>query len=90
MNVVFYNGFSEPEEIDITDTEFTTNYLGDITDIILEAFNEVIEMFTQTQLEQEQPLADNGIWINPTLEQLQQFNESVLLSPDDYLENYIE
>lgn len=84
-----YTGFSEPEEIDINDLAIQSNYLGDITDEFMEEYSYVANNYTLEEAISEQPLAAYGIWIEPTLEILQDKNQySYGLARNTYLENF--
>lgn len=91
LNLVFYNGFNKPEYIDLKEVNISSNYLGDITDEFKEEYNFYVENWSKKDIIDNQPLfADFGVWVEPTLEQLREYNKSVLLDEDDYLENFVE
>ena len=83
-----YNGFSKPEKINVNDLIIESNYLGDMTEDFLEDYNQTIKHESLEDMQENQFLFDYGIWINPTLKQLQTFNKSKMLSKNDYLENF--
>lgn len=89
IKLYYYSGFGEPEEIDIDNVAITSNYLGDVTDDFMELYKEVLVGYTLEEAQENQPLYDYRIWINPTLKQLQEQNVSSYGIPKDtYLEDF--
>ena len=87
--IYFYNGFDVPELIDIKTIELASNYLGDITDDFVEEFNYFVTSWTMDDMKENQPLSQNYfIWIDPKKEQLSEFNKSVMLPENAYLEEF--
>lgn len=96
LEFIWYSGFGEPELLAVGFNELKetltveSNYLGDVTDDTLEGLSDIIEMFDT--VEDAQKYGENvfnDIWINPTLENLQEVNvHSYGLCKNDYLENY--
>ncbi|EJA1928457.1 hypothetical protein MWQ86_000109 [Staphylococcus pseudintermedius] len=90
-----YTGFSEPKLLTDSFKELSkkliveSNYLGDVTNDTLEEISELIENFDT--IEDMQKYGENyvnGIWINPTYQNLKDYNLSVGLNEDDYLQNF--
>lgn len=89
IKLYYYSGFEEPKEIDLNDIVVTSNYLGDVTEDFLELYNEVLEDYTLEDAQENQPLYDYRIWVNPTLKQLQEQNQYPYGIPKDtYLEKF--
>lgn len=89
-HLYFYNGFNKPEKIDIFDKSFRikSTYLGDVTDEFYEIVNEYKNKSFET-LQNEQPFAHPyNIWVAPTLKDLQEFNRSVGLDNNEYLDQF--
>ena len=81
----YYNGFEEPQEIDLDDMTIESNYLGDITEEFMEEHN---EWKTEDDSLYNEMMGVYNIWRNPTLEDFQEVNERVGLWTNAYLEEW--
>lgn len=88
MQLYFYNGMHAPEKIDINDIQIDSNYLGDVTDTFISEYKEMLDHYTLKEMIDSQPLANYGVYVNPTKKQLQEYNRSVLLDDNQYLEDF--
>lgn len=96
-NVKFYsyNGFNKPQFLATGIKELEknliveSNYLGDLTDDTIEEIKEHVKMFdTIEEIQCHDENYINGVWINPTLKNLQNYNQYVGLDENSYLENF--
>lgn len=89
VELYYYNGFSEPEKINgFEKLSVESNYLGDVTYDFLAEFNSRIEDVDIADLQKNQYVAEYGVWVNPTKDQLQAFNRSVMLDENEYLQDF--
>lgn len=77
-----------PEKIDVDDVKIDSNYLGDITNKFISEYKEMLDHYTLKEMIDNQPLAEYAIYVNPTKQQLQRYNKSVLLDENQYLEGF--
>ena len=85
----------------IANIEIESNYQGDVTDVFTESLIDELEYngvtvdipikdLTADQLDNlNAELSGYGIYIRPTISELQDFNESVMLDRNTYLTEYI-
>lgn len=90
-----YSGFESPELLAIgfdnliKDLSVESNYLGDVTDDTIEELEYWLGLFdTIEEMQEHHENVVNGIWINPTYENLKDFNLSVGLDEDSYIESF--
>lgn len=95
FNFYFYDGTDKPKKItDLNTLQFDAEYLHGTTDVTNEFREIFIEQMLQNkraaEYQREQPFIDSEheLWINPTLKQLQEYNEMENLNPEDYLEGF--
>lgn len=88
VKLYFYNGMSEPHEINPYDVELDDNYKGNLTNDFIEEYRSVIGHYSIEDMIQNQPLIDFNVFVNPTREQLQGYNRSILLDANQYLDNF--
>ena len=88
--IISYNGFSAPCEVDVDNLVLVSNYLGDVTEEFMEYYQEVLDTWDYEDIVSEQPFYSYGLWYNPTVDMLIEFNKSVGLHEWDYLEEWIE
>ncbi len=90
IEIYFYNGFYSPERIDIDNLVITHNYLGDITEEVLEEYKRVMEEYDVEDMIVEQPLSYYDLYINPSYETFRDVNKFRFgLDEDEYLEDWI-
>lgn len=82
----FYNGFEAPQEIDLKDVTFESNYLGDVTEEFTEEHN---EWKAEEDRLYNEMMGVYNIWRNPVLGDFQEVNERVGLGKNEYLEEWI-
>ena len=72
----FYNGFDKPKEINLLDTELSSNYLGDVTNGILEDLNDTLAYYETDALKDKylNDELDYFLFRNPTKEDYQRVN----------------
>lgn len=91
IKLYYYSGFENPKKIDIEDVVITSNYLGDITEDFMDLYRDVLDNYTLDDAQENQPLYDYTIWINPTLKQLQEQNVlSYGIPKNTYLDDFEE
>ena len=90
-----YSGFGSPELLAIgfdnlvKNLTVESNYLGDITDETVEELADWLDSFnTIEEMQEYHENVVNDIWINPTYENLKNFNLSVGLDENTYIENF--
>lgn len=90
-----YSGFGSPELLAIgfdnliKDLSVESNYLGDVTDDTIEELEDWLNTFdTIEEMQEHHENVVNGIWINPTYENLKDFNLSVGLDENAYIESF--
>ena len=90
-----YSGFGSPELLAvgfdnlIKDLSVESNYLGDVTDDTIDELKDWLDLFdTIEEMQEHHENVVNGIWINPTYENLKDFNLSVGLDEDAYIESF--
>lgn len=90
-----YNGFESPELLAIgfddliKDLTVESNYLGDVTEDTIEELTDWLDSFdTIEEMQEHHENVVNGIWINPTYENLKDFNLSVGLDENAYIESF--
>lgn len=90
-----YSGFEKPELLAIgfdnliKDLSVESNYLGDVTDDTIEELEYWLGLFdTIEEMQEHHENVVNGIWINPTYENLKDFNLYVGLDEDAYIESF--
>lgn len=84
----FYNGFAEPRLIDISDLEVESNYLGDITEEVLEEYENWKD---ESDVDFNEQMGYYGIYRNPTRKMFEELNINVFgLSKGDWLANFKE
>lgn len=88
IELYFYNGMQAPEKIDVDDVKIDSNYLGDVTNKFISEYKEMLDHYTLKEMIDNQPLAEYAIYVNPTKQQLQRYNKSVLLDENQYLEGF--
>lgn len=88
IELYFYNGMQAPEKIDVNDVKIDSNYLGDVTDKFISEYHEMLDHYTLKEMTDNQPLYEYNVFINPTKQQLQEYNRSVLLDKNQYLEDF--
>lgn len=89
IELYYYDGFSEPKKINnVDELTIESNYLGDKTDEFMEEYNIEVNQSSLEELQENQFFAKYNIWVNPTKEQLQEFNKSLLLDENEYLQNF--
>lgn len=97
QNLKFYSytGFESPELLAIgfdnliKDLSVESNYLGDVTDDTIEELKDWLDLFdTIEEMQRHHENVVNGIWINPTYENLADYNLYVGLDEDSYIENF--
>lgn len=89
MNLYIYAGFDVPKKLNsVHDLVIDSNYLGDLTDEFNEEFEVEVEQSTLAELQENQFFSGYGVWVNPTKEQLQDFNASVMLDENEYLQDF--
>lgn len=89
VELYYYDGFSEPKKItNVDEITIESNYLGDKTDEFMEEYNIEVNQSSLEELQENQFFATYNIWVNPTKEQLQEFNKSLLLDENEHLQNF--
>lgn len=97
LKFYYYSGFGEPQLLAvgldklIKDLKVDSNYLGDVTEDTAEELVDLLDMFDT--IEEMQEHGENnvaGIWINPTLKNLADYNLSVGLNEESYLKYFKE
>lgn len=90
-----YSGFERPELLAIgfdnliKDLTVESNYLGDVTNDTIDELADWLDIFdTIGEMQEHHENVVNGIWINPTYENLKDFNLSVGLDEDTYIESF--
>ena len=87
IKLYFYNGFDNIKSIDIDNINIINNYMGDMTDDLLEEWEYIKKDYTLDDMIENQPLQSTyNIWINPTVEQLKLYNKSILLPINAYMD----
>ena len=85
----FYTGFNAPKEIDVEDFKIESNYGGDVTELVIEEMLAWLSDNDSDIIENQPFFVDAGIWFKPTIEDLRDFNKSVGLKEDEYLNGFI-
>lgn len=98
-NIKFYsyNGFEEPKLLEIgfinlkERLQINSNYMRDVTNQTLDEIEEHLKMYDfDIQIMQQYGDTNiNGVWIEPTVDNLIEFNQSVMLEDETYLGKWI-
>lgn len=88
VNLFFYNGMDSPHWFDPTALQLNDRLKGDLTGSFLLAYQEMIDHYTLEEMQENQPLLEFNIFVNPKLEQLQAYNKSILLDENQYLDEF--
>ena len=88
IELYFYNGMQAPEKIDVDDLVIESSYLGDITDNFISEYKEMLEFYTLDDMIENQPLTKFNIYVNPTKEFFQDYNKSLTLDKNQYLDEF--
>lgn len=89
VDLYYYSGFSEPEKIESIESLFLeSNYLGNVTDEFMEEYEFHMKDGDIADFQENQFVASYGVWVNPTKEQLQEYNKSVMLDDNEYLQDF--
>ena len=90
-----YSGFESPELLAIgldnlmKDLTVESNYLGDVTNDTIDELTDWLDIFdTIEEMQEHHENVVSGIWINPTYENLKDFNLRVGLNENDYIESF--
>jgi len=92
-----YSGFAEPEHIVdgldnfIANVNITGNYMGDVTVNVIEDINELVDScINEENFEEDLKglLFEYNIFVNPTYEELKEFNISRRLDEDEYISSF--
>lgn len=88
-HIYIYSGFGEPEKVEsFEEIAVESNHLGDVTEEFQEEVDWHMDVDTLEELQENQFFAEYGVWINPTKEQLEEYNESIGLDKDEYLQDF--
>lgn len=80
-NLYIYNGFAAPEQVEkVSDIIVTHDLQGDKTDLLTEELDWCFKNWTETDIIQEQPFCEFGIWFKPTKEILLEYDRTVGLN----------
>ncbi|QST02436.1 hypothetical protein IMZ31_23595 (plasmid) [Pontibacillus sp. ALD_SL1] len=82
----FYTGFQKPKEITFSETTFSHNYRGDVTEEVIEAHE---EWKHESDRDYNDTMSEYGVYRNPTLKELQSANQYYGLDGDTYLEDFL-
>lgn len=88
VKLYFYNAMAEPKEIDINNILIDHNHLGDISEEVKIAYDEIVSIYSLKEIEENQFLYNYNIWINPSKKMLQEYNNTKGLPTEAYLENF--
>lgn len=91
----FYNGFNYPELLanNLKELEnnlnITDNYLGNVTNETIEEIKELLYYYNSIEeMQQYNDNVFNCIWIDPTYNNLKDYNLSVGLNENDYIKEF--
>lgn len=91
----FYNGFNKPELLASNLKELennlnvTDNYLGNVTNETIEEIKELLYYYNSIEeMQQYNDNVFNCIWIDPTYNNLKDYNLSVGLNENDYIKEF--
>lgn len=91
----FYNGFNEPQLLanNIKELEnnlnIENNYLGNVTNDTIEEIKDILYYYNS--IEEIQQYGDNAfncVWIEPTYNDLKDYNLSIGLNENDYIKEF--
>ena len=102
LRIYYYAGFEKPKKIAknikelLTDVRVESNYMGDMTKQMKEDMIDCMEWYIEAGYvdieefveELRGILYEYSIWVNPSLQDFEDYNESVMLPRNTYLEDF--